>query len=286
MCTDPPPAGHPGHTACVAPSSMLSGAQWPVAMPSRSANTAAHRLAAGKPASGSTWSIASPFSAAITARGAQHVATRRRVLHAASALPAERAAVVINRDTPPGQLRVAEIPLPECDDDELLVEVHAAGVNALDRLISSAIQSVPAFLRLNPGYVPGKDISGVVVGVGSRVSDFREGDAVFGMAGFALSASAISQLSGDKLSRGGFTTYTTLKAAQTAKKPPNISHVQAAGIPLAGLTAWKAIVETARIREGSKVLILGGAGGVGTLAIQLAKRYGTPMRWARKQISQ
>ncbi|CAD7699306.1 unnamed protein product [Ostreobium quekettii] len=188
-------------------------------------------------------------------------------------LPATRTALVIDRETPPGQFRVAKLPMPECGDDELLVEVHACGINALDWFISGAIQRVPAFMRQDPGYVPGKDISGVVIAVGSRAAGYRPGDAIFGLTGLTLGPGMVTQLGGDGSSRGGFASHTTIKAAVAAPKPASLTHVQAAGIPLAGLTAWKAVVETAKLREGGKVLILGGAGGVGTLATQLAKRY-------------
>lgn len=201
---------------------------------------------------------------------------------AALAVPTERTAVVIDRDTPPDALRLSSIYVPDCHDDELLVEVHAAGVNALDWFIAKAVQKIPRFARQAPGFVPGKDISGVVVGVGSGVTEFKEGDEVFGMTGFGLSPQAIARVSADNLSRGAYATYTTIKAGITAKKPPNLTHVQAAAIPLASLAAWKAIVGAAKLQEGSKVVILNAAGGVGTMATQLAKRCANS-RMAGKQ---
>lgn len=125
---------------------------------------------------------------------------------------------------------MSETPLPvrsqDCGDDELLVEVHACGINALDWFISGAIQRVPAFMRQDPGYVPGKDISGVVLAAGSRTTDFKPGDAIFGLTGLTLGVGMATQLAGDGTSRGGFASHTTIKAAVAAPKPANLTYVQ------------------------------------------------------------
>jgi len=179
--------------------------------------------------------------------------------------------MVIDKDTPWGERRIAPILMPTCQPDQVLIEVHAASVNALDWFIANIIGKVPPFIRQGI-YVPGKDVSGVVVQVGSQVNDFKVGDSVFGMTGFSLSAAA-GAVSPEKLASGAYAEYTTLTASEASLVPAGLSHCEAASLPLVLLTAWMALVQTARIQPEAKVLILGGSGGVGTLAIQLAKKY-------------
>eukprot|EP00899_Mesostigma_viride_P014405 jgi/Mesvir1/22966/Mv25085-RA.1 len=190
---------------------------------------------------------------------------------AVCALPSQRTAVVVDRNTPAGETRIAQIDMLKCGDDEVLCEVCAIGINALDWFITDAIKKVPPFLRQGP-FVPCKDFSGRVVAVGSRVTQFKVGDDVYGMTGFTLAAKP-DGFTPEALASGAASTYAKIKANECAKKPTNLTHLEAAGIPLAVLTAWKALVDTAKLKPGSKVLILGGGGGVGTLCIQLAKAY-------------
>ncbi|GMH41849.1 hypothetical protein BSKO_09759 [Bryopsis sp. KO-2023] len=166
-------------------------------------------------------------------------------------------------------MRIAQLPMPIPESGEILIEVKAAGVNAIDWFTANAFRKLPSFLRIFP-YVPGKDVSGVVVEVGPNSGEWKEGDEAMGLTGFSFD---LASLNSATIASGSYGTYTTLDASTSAKKPSNVSHVDAAGIPLAALTAWKALVDTAELKDGSKVLILGGAGGVGTLAIQLAKAH-------------
>mmetsp|Transcript_18263 Transcript_18263/g.59075 ORF Transcript_18263/g.59075 Transcript_18263/m.59075 type:complete len:395 (+) Transcript_18263:33-1217(+) len=186
---------------------------------------------------------------------------------AAATPPATRTAYYCDNKTPGGKLQVGEIPnlIPEAG--EVLVEVKAAGVNALDWNLAGFMKGVPPFIRQAP-YVAGRDVAGVVAQCGPGVTDFKVGDEVMGMTGLSdsLTSPALQP-------KGGYATYTTLKAANAAKKPSNISFAEASAIPLAALTAWEAL-ESANVSSGQKVLVWGGAGGVGTFIIQMAKARG------------
>lgn len=155
-------------------------------------------------------------------------------------------------------LRFAEIPTPEAGDDDVLIEVHAAGLNLLDSKIRSG-----EFKAILPYKLPialGHDVAGVVARVGRNVRDFKPGDAVY------------SRVPDGRI--GTLAEFIAVKASDVAFKPTNLTMVEAASIPLVGLTAWQALVEPARLRSGQKVLIHAGSGGVGTFAIQLAKHLG------------
>jgi NADPH:quinone reductase-like Zn-dependent oxidoreductase len=154
--------------------------------------------------------------------------------------------------------RIADVPEPEVGDDDVLVQVHAASVNALDTKIKRG-----EFKLILPYCLPlvlGNDVAGTVVRVGARVRGFKPGDEVY------------ARPDDDRI--GTFAEYIAVKASSLALKPTNLSMVEAASLPLVALTAWQVLVETAQLKKGQKVLIHAGSGGVGTIAIQLAKHLG------------
>ena len=153
-------------------------------------------------------------------------------------------------------LRFEEIEQPAPKDGEMLVRVHAASVNPVDWKIRDGLVRK----RFNPQLpvIPGGDLSGEVAAVGPGVTDFRVGDPVFAMIGLL----------------GAYAEHVTFKAAMAASKPASIDHVQAASVPLVGLTAWQALHEQADIRPGQRVFVLAAAGGVGGFAVQLARAAG------------
>lgn len=155
-------------------------------------------------------------------------------------------------------LRSAEVPEPVLRDDEVLVQVHAAGVNLLDAKIRSG-----EFKLILPYRLPlvlGHDVAGVVTRVGPRVQRFRPGDEVYARP--------------DDFRIGTFAEFIAVKEASLAIKPKALSMEEAAALPLVGLTAWQALIEKAKLKKGQKVFIQAGSGGVGTFAIQLAKHVG------------
>ncbi|RYF55210.1 MAG: NADP-dependent oxidoreductase [Comamonadaceae bacterium] len=167
-------------------------------------------------------------------------------------------AFVLERYGKQRALQPAAVPTPELRDDEVLVQVHAAGVNLLDAKIRSG-----EFKLILPYRMPlilGHDVAGVVTQVGSRVQQFKPGDEVYGRA--------------DDLRIGAFAEFIAVKESSLAPKPRNLTMEEAASVPLVGLTAWQALVEKTRLQPGQKVFIQAGSGGVGTFAIQLAKHLG------------
>ena len=167
-------------------------------------------------------------------------------------------AFVLDRYGKKGALRPAEVPVPALRDDEVLVQVHAAGVNLLDSKIRDG-----EFKLILPYRLPlvlGHDVAGVVVKVGPRVQQFKLGDEVFARA--------------DDFRIGTFAEFVPVKEASLALKPQGLTMEEAASIPLVALTAWQALVEKANLKKGQKVFIQAGSGGVGTFAIQLAKHLG------------
>jgi len=155
-------------------------------------------------------------------------------------------------------LRLADVPTPELRDDEVLVQVHAAGVNLLDSKIRGG-----EFKLILPYRLPlilGHDVAGEVVKVGRRVRQFKLGDAVYARA--------------DDFRIGTFAEFVAVKETSLALKPEGLTMEETASIPLVALTAWQALVEKAQLKKGQKVFIQAGSGGVGTFAIQLAKHLG------------
>ncbi|WP_105441009.1 NADP-dependent oxidoreductase [Neorhizobium sp. T25_13] len=165
---------------------------------------------------------------------------------------------LIDRYRKGGALRPSEIPEPALRDNDVMVEVHAAGVNALDNKIRDG-----EFKLILPYRLPlvlGNDVAGVVVRVGAKVRQFKPGDEVY------------ARPAQDRI--GTFAEYIAMDEADVARKPSNLTMVEAASIPLVALTAWQVLVERANLQKGQKVLIHAGSGGVGTIAIQLAKHLG------------
>lgn len=157
----------------------------------------------------------------------------------------------------PEVLEVTDIDRPEPLPSEVLVRIHAAAVNPVDAMTRSGV--LP--LLGDPPFILGWDVSGVVEEVVPGVTRFQVGDEVYGMPFFPRQG-------------GAYAEYVAVPSRQLARKPANMDHIQAAALPLAGLTAWQSLVDTARLQAGQTVLIHGGGGGVGHLAIQIAKAYG------------
>lgn len=154
--------------------------------------------------------------------------------------------------------RIGDMPEPTLGEHDVLVDVHAASINPLDVKIKNG-----EFKLLLPYKLPlimGNDLAGVVVRVGSQVTRFKPGDEVY------------TRPDVDRI--GAFAEYIAIKEDSLAIKPKTLSMSEAASIPLVGLTAWQVLIEKANLRQGQKVLIHAGSGGVGAFAIQLAKHLG------------
>lgn len=159
---------------------------------------------------------------------------------------------------PPDQLRVEDVPAPRCGPKDVLVDVHASSVNPVDCKIRSGGQRAVVWLSL-PATL-GMDVSGVVAEVGAEVEGFAVGDEVFA--------------SPSHWRMGTYAEQIAVRADELAPKPRNLTHEEAASLPLVGLTAWDALVGACDLQPGQRVLIQAGSGGVGTFAIQLAKHLG------------
>lgn len=147
---------------------------------------------------------------------------------------------------------------PEGGEDDVLVQVHAAGVNLLDSKIRNG--ELKLILPYRPPFVLGHDVAGVVVRAGARVKRFKPGDEVY------------ARPADHRI--GTFAELIAVHEKDVALKPRNLTMEEAASIPLVGLTAWQALVERGQLKQGQKAFIQAGSGGVGTFAIQLAKHLG------------
>jgi NADPH:quinone reductase-like Zn-dependent oxidoreductase len=156
----------------------------------------------------------------------------------------------------PEVLQYGDLPDPVPSAGELVVDVHAASVNAADWKMRAGNYSPVSHFP----YVPGRDFSGVVAALGAGASDFKVGDPVFGVC--------------DAGQEGAYAEKIAIKAAIVAKKPDALSHAECAALALAGLTALVSIEDTLQLASGEAILIQGGAGGVAGFAIQLAKHIG------------
>ncbi|MGN6436548.1 MAG: NADP-dependent oxidoreductase [Agriterribacter sp.] len=158
----------------------------------------------------------------------------------------------------PEVLMLEEVTKPVPAADEVLVKVIAAGVNPVDWKIRKGLRKdkFPVSLPLIPGW----DVSGIVEATGSEVDYFKQGDKVFGRP--------------DPTRNGAYAEYITVKANQLYFKPETIEHVEAAAVPLAGLTAWQGLFDHGQLTEGQRVLIHAASGGVGSWAVQFAKWKG------------
>lgn len=166
-----------------------------------------------------------------------------------------RAAIVTEYGSP---ITVVEVDRPALAPDSVMIEVHASSVNPIDSLIARGVMKEMLVYQLP--WIVGYDVSGVVLECGADVTEFHVADEVFGRA--------------DSFQAGTMAEFAMIKQEDLAIKPTNVSHLQAAGVPLAGLTAWQALVEHGHVQPGEKVLIHAGSGGVGSLAIQIAKHLG------------
>ncbi|MES2140186.1 MAG: NADP-dependent oxidoreductase [Bacteroidota bacterium] len=167
-------------------------------------------------------------------------------------------AFIINRYGKKEKLQLTEIALPVVKENDVLVQIHSAGVNLLDSKIKNG--EFKLILPYKTPFTLGHDVAGVVTKVGSKVSKFKVGDEVY------------SRPTDHRI--GTFAEYISIHENDVALKPKNITMDEAASIPLVALTAWQALVEIANLKKGQKVFIQAGSGGVGTIAIQLAKHLG------------
>lgn len=169
-------------------------------------------------------------------------------------------AMILERFGGPENLKCVQLPQPVADEGEVLVEVKAIGIDPID-IKSRKGEGMTAWLEKQNPMILGWDIAGVVVRTGPGVSGPEPGEAVFGTVRFPGPGSSYAE-------------YAAAPAAELASKPENISFEEAAAATQSPLTAWQALVENGRVREGQRVLIHGGAGGVGNYAVQMAHALG------------
>ena len=167
-------------------------------------------------------------------------------------------AFIIKRYGKKEKLHLTDWTEPTIKENEVIIQIHSAGVNVIDLLIRNG--ELKLFLPLKPPFLLGRDVAGIVIKTGSKVSRFKVGDEVYSSSG--------------NHHIGTYAEYISIPENEVAIKPKNLSMEEAASIPLVGLTSWQALVETANIKKGQKVFIQAGSGGVGTFAIQLAKHLG------------
>lgn len=151
-------------------------------------------------------------------------------------------------------VQIEELPEPSPADDQVLVRVHAASINPVDGGIAAGYMQ----MMYSTPFTLGTDFAGEVVAVGADVQHVQRGDAVYGMS----------------LNRGTFAEYAAIPASGVARKPQSLDYVQAAAVPLSGLSAWQTLFNLAQLQRGERILIHGAAGGIGSIAVQLAKGAG------------
>jgi NADPH:quinone reductase-like Zn-dependent oxidoreductase len=157
----------------------------------------------------------------------------------------------------PDQLRLEQAPTPVPEADEILVRVRAAAIT-YDELLWDESWTRKGIDRTP--IIPSHEVSGTVAALGAAVTERRIGEDVYGLIEFDRD--------------GGAAQYVTVPAAEVARKPTTVDHIQAAALPLAALTAWQALVDHAQLVAGESVLVTGGAGGVGAYVVQLARHLG------------
>lgn len=167
-------------------------------------------------------------------------------------------AALIDRYGSNDAVRVADIDIPAIGDTDLLVRVHAASVNPVD--VGTRAGKLKTLLKYRFPLVLGNDLSGVVSDVGARVTRFRKGDAVYARV--------------DENRIGTFAEFAVVRDGAAALKPASMTFEEAASLPLVSLTAWQALVEIGKLGANQRVLIHAGSGGVGSVAIQLARHLG------------
>jgi NADPH:quinone reductase-like Zn-dependent oxidoreductase len=159
----------------------------------------------------------------------------------------------------PEVLKYEDTPRPQVvAPTEMLIRVHAAGLNPVDSAIRDG--QVKEIFPVKFPWIPGSDVSGVVEEVGGNVTRFKTNDEVFALLNPAKG--------------GAYAEYVVVRESDVALKPKSLQHIRAAAIPVAAITAWNALFETGQLQAGQRVLIHGGAGGVGHFAVQLSKRKG------------
>ena len=167
-------------------------------------------------------------------------------------------ALVLTRYGKSPQIDFVALPRPMIKPDEILVRVHAVGLNPIDYMIPRG--DFKPIIQLQLPATLGSDVAGIVEEVGSQVRGFKVGDAVF--------ASTF------ELGVGTLADFVAVPSHAAALRPVNLDFVQAASIPMVGLTAWQALTQRTAVKPGKKVFIPAGSGGIGTFAIQLAKHLG------------
>jgi len=170
-------------------------------------------------------------------------------------------AIIVREAGGEDQLKIAELPVPDIKPNEVLVKTRAISINPVDIKTRNGKSLFNELKKHGDDIILGWDISGTVTAVGSEVTDFKQGDEVFGMVNFPGNGQAYAE-------------YVASPAAHLALKPANISHEEAAAATLAALTAWQALVTNGKVKPNDKVLIHAAAGGVGHYAVQIAKHLG------------
>jgi NADPH:quinone reductase-like Zn-dependent oxidoreductase len=167
-------------------------------------------------------------------------------------------AFVVDKYKKKGALRLADMPEPQVGANDLLVRIQATAINLLDSKVRDG--EFKLFLPYRPPFILGHDLAGTVLRVGANVRGFKAGDEVYARPRDHRT--------------GTFAEFIAVDQADVALKPARLTMEEAAGVPLVGLTAWQALVEVGKVQPGQKVFIQAGSGGVGTVAIQLAKHLG------------
>jgi NADPH:quinone reductase-like Zn-dependent oxidoreductase len=167
-------------------------------------------------------------------------------------------AALIPRYGGPEVVQLANVPVPAIGPQDLLVQVRAASVNPLD--VKTRSGQLKLVLKYRMPLVLGNDLAGTVAAVGAQVTRFKVGDAVY------------ARLDKDRI--GAFAEFAAVRAAVAAPMPANLAFEQAASLPLVALTAWQALVDIGKLQAGQRVLVHAGSGGVGSIAIQLARHLG------------
>jgi len=165
-------------------------------------------------------------------------------------------AIVVHEYGGPEVLKYEDVPRPEPKENEALVRVIAAGVNPVDALIRTG--KYAKFFGTTLPLIPGYDIAGIVEKTGAKITKLKAGDSIYAYV----------------LWGGGYAEYAVATEGEATAKPKSLNYIEAAAVPLAALTAWQALIDTAKLSAGQTVLIHGGSGGVGSMAIQIAKARG------------
>ena len=165
-------------------------------------------------------------------------------------------AIVVHEYGGPQVLKYEDAPQPEPKENEALVRVIAAGVNPVDALIRTG--KYAKFFGTTLPLIPGYDIAGIVEKTGAKITKLKAGDSIYAYV----------------LWGGGYAEYAVATEEEATAKPKSLNYIEAAAVPLVALTAWQALIDTAKLSAGQTVLIHGGSGGVGSMAIQIAKARG------------